>query len=179
MQFTRYQKRFASWALIGAITGLFVWLLSPVLLPFLVAWILAYALNPLVNRLDGWFNGRMPRWLSVVMIEAVAVLMVVGAGRGPLVAASLRASVRAKRRLRWVGQGFEKSGHPAGACRNATVQSSPGCHLPGRLISRRFAAAGPARHGWLRSARLSRGGCCRVPRSSGARSRTCSRLRPA
>ena len=78
MQFTRYQKRFASWALIGAITGLFVWLLSPVLLPFLVAWILAYALNPLVNRLDGWFNGRMPRWLSVVMIEAVAVLMVVG-----------------------------------------------------------------------------------------------------
>ena len=78
MQFTRYQKRFASWALIGAITGLFVWLLSPVLLSFLVAWILAYALNPLVNRLDGWFNGRMPRWLSVVMIEAVAVLMVVG-----------------------------------------------------------------------------------------------------
>ena len=69
MQFTRYQKRFASWALIGAITGLFVWLLSPVLLPFLVAWILAYALNPLVNRLDGWFNGRMPRWLSVVMID--------------------------------------------------------------------------------------------------------------
>ena len=53
-------------------------MLSPVLLPFLVAWILAYALNPLVNRLDGWFNGRMPRWLSVVMIEAVAVLMVVG-----------------------------------------------------------------------------------------------------
>lgn len=30
----------------------------------------------------------------------VTVLMVVGAGRGPLVAASLRASVRAKRRLR-------------------------------------------------------------------------------
>lgn len=35
----------------------------------------------------------------------VTVLMVVGAGRGPLVAASLRASVRAKRRLRWVGCG--------------------------------------------------------------------------
>jgi predicted PurR-regulated permease PerM len=78
MQFTRYQKRFASWVLIGAIAGLFVWLLSPVLLPFLVAWILAYALNPLVNRLDGWFNGRMPRWLSVVVIETVAVLIVVG-----------------------------------------------------------------------------------------------------
>ncbi len=30
----------------------------------------------------------------------VTVLMVVGAGRGPLVAASLRASVRAKRRIR-------------------------------------------------------------------------------
>ncbi len=30
----------------------------------------------------------------------MTVLMVVGAGRGPLVAASLRASVRAKRRLR-------------------------------------------------------------------------------
>ena len=46
----------------------------------------------------------------------MTVLMVVGAGRGPLVAASLRASVRAKRRLRCARAGCALTGRGAGLC---------------------------------------------------------------
>ena len=64
MQFTKYQKRVVSWAVIGTAAVVLVWLLAPVLLPFAVAGVLAYALNPLVDRVDAWFSGRMPRWLA-------------------------------------------------------------------------------------------------------------------
>ena len=49
MEFTAYQKRTAAWTGIAVLTGIFVWLLAPVLTPFLVAAVLAYALNPLVT----------------------------------------------------------------------------------------------------------------------------------
>ncbi len=78
MQLTKYQKRVVSWALIGAAAGVLVWLLAPVLLPFAVAGVLAYALNPLVDRVDAWFRGRMPRWLAVLVVEIVFLLVVVG-----------------------------------------------------------------------------------------------------
>ncbi len=43
-------------------------------------------------------------WVQEEADSRTTVLMVVGAGRGPLVAASLRASVRAKRKLRCTGR---------------------------------------------------------------------------
>lgn len=52
MQFTPTQKRFTIWGLISALIVLALWLLSPVLAPFVVAAVLAYALTPVVNRLD-------------------------------------------------------------------------------------------------------------------------------
>jgi len=78
MQLTQYQKRLASWLLIGGVCALVVWLLAPVLMPFAVAGVLAYALSPLVDRVDAWFRGRMPRWLAVLMVEVVFLLMLVG-----------------------------------------------------------------------------------------------------
>ena len=74
MQFTSAQKRAAAWALIAALTSLILWLLAPVLTPFVVAAVLAYALTPLVNRVDRWFGGRMPRIVAVILVEVLFLL---------------------------------------------------------------------------------------------------------
>ncbi len=78
MQFTNYQKRAAAWLLIATIMGVALWKLGPVLTPFIVAAVLAYALNPLVNRVDGWFKGRMPRWMAAALVELLFLLAVAG-----------------------------------------------------------------------------------------------------
>ena len=69
MQFTPTQKRTAAWCLIAALIVLALWLLGPVLTPFVVAAVLAYALTPLVNKLDSLGKGRMPRVVAVVVVE--------------------------------------------------------------------------------------------------------------
>jgi len=76
MQFTPTQQRAGAWA--GVTLGLLIllWLLAPVLTPFVVAAILAYALAPLVERLDRLGQGRLPRLLAVLLVELVAVLLV-------------------------------------------------------------------------------------------------------
>jgi predicted PurR-regulated permease PerM len=63
-------RRALAWAGIAAVTVTLLVLLAPVLTPFLIGAILAYALHPLVERLAsrGW-----PRVLAVVLVE-VAVL---------------------------------------------------------------------------------------------------------
>ena len=61
MQFTPTQKHVASWLLIALLAVLALWLLGRVLTPFVVAAVLAYALTPLVDRLDALGRGRMPR----------------------------------------------------------------------------------------------------------------------
>ena len=75
MQLTSTQKRTASWALIAALMALTLWLLAPVLTPFVVAGVLAYALTPLVNWLDGLGRGRMPRILAVLLVETSFILV--------------------------------------------------------------------------------------------------------
>lgn len=75
MQFTSTQKRTAAWCLIAALAVLALWLLGPVLTPFVVASVLAYVLNPVVNRLDALGRGRMPRVLAVLIVEAVFLLV--------------------------------------------------------------------------------------------------------
>ena len=75
---TDSQKRFAGWAAITGVFLLMLWFLAPVLAPFIVASVLAYALTPLVDRLDAAFHGRMPRVLAVVLVELLFVLLALG-----------------------------------------------------------------------------------------------------
>ena len=56
--------------------GLVLWLLGPVITPFAVAAVLAYALNPVVDRLARVAGGRLPRFVAVVLVELVFVLLV-------------------------------------------------------------------------------------------------------
>ncbi|MDB5751845.1 MAG: family transporter [Ramlibacter sp.] len=74
MQFTPTQKRAAAWTGIAALTVLALWSLGPVLTPFVVAGVLAYALTPLVDRLDHAGKGRLPRVLAVILVELLFIL---------------------------------------------------------------------------------------------------------
>jgi predicted PurR-regulated permease PerM len=78
MQFTPTQKSFMAWGLIAALLACVVWLLAPVLAPFVVASVLAYALTPVVNWLDNVGRGRVPRLLAVLVVELMFVLVVMG-----------------------------------------------------------------------------------------------------
>ena len=55
-----------------------LWLLGPVLTPFIVAAVLAYALTPLVNKLDRFGKGRLPRVVAVVLVELLFILALLG-----------------------------------------------------------------------------------------------------
>ena len=63
-----------SWLAIGAAGTWLVWLLSPILAPFLFAAILAYILDPLVEKISG---RRFPRTLAVVVVMFLALLLIV------------------------------------------------------------------------------------------------------
>jgi predicted PurR-regulated permease PerM len=76
MQFTPAQTRTAAWLLIAALVTLVLWLLGPVLTPFVVAAVLAYALTPVVNWLDARFKGRLPRVLAVMVVELLFIVLV-------------------------------------------------------------------------------------------------------
>jgi predicted PurR-regulated permease PerM len=72
MNLTPQQIRMASWAAIAVVSWLLLSLLAPVLMPFLLAAVLAYALHPLVEQLHA---RRIPRWLGAGM--AIFLLMLV------------------------------------------------------------------------------------------------------
>lgn len=78
MQFTPTQKRLTAWALIAAAFGLVFWQLKAVLVPFVVAAVMAYALNPVVNWIDHVGKGRVPRLLAVVLVEVLFAVTVLG-----------------------------------------------------------------------------------------------------
>jgi predicted PurR-regulated permease PerM len=78
MQPTSTQKRAAAWMLIAVLAALALWLLGPVLTPFTVAAVLAYALTPLVDRLDDLGRGRMPRVIAVLLVELLFILALAG-----------------------------------------------------------------------------------------------------
>jgi predicted PurR-regulated permease PerM len=73
MNLTTNQKRSITWLGIGAVLLLLLWLLAPVLTPFLVAAILAYALHPAVEKLAA---RRVPRLLAVLLVEVLAIVAV-------------------------------------------------------------------------------------------------------
>ena len=68
-------NRILAWLGTLLLAGLAVWLLAPVLTPFVAAAVLAYVLHPLVLRL-----GRLglPHSLSVVLVEALALITLLG-----------------------------------------------------------------------------------------------------
>jgi len=63
-----------AWLAIALAAGFLVWLLSPILAPFLFAGILAYIFDPLVERLT---RRRVPRTLAVVLVLLFALTLVV------------------------------------------------------------------------------------------------------
>jgi predicted PurR-regulated permease PerM len=75
MQFTPAQKSIAAWGAIAAAFVLALWQLAPVLAPFVVAAVLAYALTPLVDWLDRLGRGRLPRVLAVIVVELLFVVV--------------------------------------------------------------------------------------------------------
>lgn len=78
MLLTSIPKRAAAWTGIAFLALLALWALAPVLTPFVVGAVLAYALNPLVNRVDGWSGGRVPRVVGVVIVELGFILLMLG-----------------------------------------------------------------------------------------------------
>jgi predicted PurR-regulated permease PerM len=77
MQFTPAQQHALAWTVLAGVTALVLWLLGPVLMPFVVAAVLAYVLSPLVNGLQRVFDGRLPRLVSVVLVEVFFLLLLV------------------------------------------------------------------------------------------------------
>lgn len=67
--------RILAWLGALLLVGLVVWLLAPVLTPFVVAAVLAYVLHPLVLRLG---RTGLPHSLSVVVVEAMGLLTLLG-----------------------------------------------------------------------------------------------------
>lgn len=65
------QRRSLMWCAVAAGAALLLWLLAPVLTPFIVAAVLAYALHPLVEMLAA---RRWPRLAAVVLVEVVAIV---------------------------------------------------------------------------------------------------------
>lgn len=74
MQFTSTQKRAAAWTAIAVLALLVLRALGPVLTPFIIAAVLAYALTPLVDRLDSLWGGRVPRLLAVIVVELLVLV---------------------------------------------------------------------------------------------------------
>ena len=77
MQFTPTQKRAALWATIALLALLALRALGPVLAPFVAGAVLAYALTPLVDRLDEAGRGRVPRVIAVVVVELLFIFVLV------------------------------------------------------------------------------------------------------
>ena len=80
---TPNQQQFVAWSAITALVGLLLWVLSPVLMPFVVAAVLAYVLSPLVKGLLRISAGALPVLLAVGVVEllflvlALAILLLV------------------------------------------------------------------------------------------------------
>ncbi len=67
------QRRGLTWAAIALAAAALLWLLAPVLTPFIVGAVLAYALHPAVERLAA---RRVPRLVAVLLVEVLFVVVV-------------------------------------------------------------------------------------------------------
>jgi len=71
MNLTPAQRQTLTWLGIGLASLVSIWLLAPVLTPFLIGAVLAYALHPAVESLAA---RRVPRLLSVVLVEVASIV---------------------------------------------------------------------------------------------------------
>lgn len=67
-------RRAALWCAVLAGFGLAFWLASPVLSPFLIALGIAYILDPLVERIEGWGLGRTAATTLVTVVFGVVAI---------------------------------------------------------------------------------------------------------
>ena len=70
MMLNAVQRRTLVWLSLAAAAGLLLWLLGPVLTPFVVAAVLAYALHPAVEAMA---SRRVPRIVAVIAVEVLAI----------------------------------------------------------------------------------------------------------
>jgi predicted PurR-regulated permease PerM len=70
-------KRLTLWLGVACVVALLLWTLGPVLVPFAVAAVLAYALQPVVARLQKALPW-LPSIASVIVVELLALLVVLG-----------------------------------------------------------------------------------------------------
>jgi predicted PurR-regulated permease PerM len=70
------QRQSLTWLGLALAAGLLLWLLAPVLTPFIVATVLGYVLHPAVEALAA---RRVPRVLAVLLVEVLALLAVLAA----------------------------------------------------------------------------------------------------
>ena len=70
MTLTPTQTHSLAWLGMGGVAALALWLLGPVLTPFVVAVVLGYALHPVVDRLA---RRRWPRPLAALVVEVLAL----------------------------------------------------------------------------------------------------------
>ncbi len=70
LTFTHSQRRTLTWLALAVAAALVLWLLAPVMTPFVVAAVLAYALHPAVDRLAA---RGLPRLLAVLLVECLAI----------------------------------------------------------------------------------------------------------
>ena len=73
MTLTPAQRQTATWIALSLLAAVVVWLLGPVLTPFIIAAVLAYVLHPLVERLA---RRRVPRVVAVTLVEVAAIIIV-------------------------------------------------------------------------------------------------------
>ena len=73
MTMTTAQRQAGTWLAISLIASLLIWLLAPVLTPFLIAGVLGYVLHPLVEKLA---KKRVPRVVAVLLVEVTAIVLV-------------------------------------------------------------------------------------------------------
>lgn len=72
---TDHRLQTVLWIGLGLLAAGLLWLLGPVLTPFLLAAILAYACNPLVDRMQRW---GLPRLVAVLAVLVLLALVLVG-----------------------------------------------------------------------------------------------------
>jgi predicted PurR-regulated permease PerM len=75
MRLTPSQRRTLNWAVLALVAAGLLWLLGPVLTPFVIGAVLAYALHPAVEQLAA---RRVPRLLAVMLVE-IATLVALAA----------------------------------------------------------------------------------------------------
>ncbi len=68
------QKQVLIWAFSFAAAVFVLWLLSPILLPFLAGFVLAYFLDPVADRLQKWGLSRLTAAMLIVVLALIVVV---------------------------------------------------------------------------------------------------------